>query len=136
MMKSLIAGLLACCAALAASSAMADDTPDVLTGRIERFYVRIERGVYRETWDPKHYSEVWAEVKTYQLGADRSKGAVLMIRTDPHVERGDIVSFSLADDSYIPISPMPRQNRIVAIAAKHGTAIARMYGASASDTAY
>jgi hypothetical protein len=127
---------LACCAALAASSAAADDTPDVLTGRGERFYVRIERGVYRETWDPKRYSEVWAEVKTYQLGENRSKGAVLMIRTDPHVERGDIVSFRLADDSYIPISPLPRQNRIVAIAAKHDTMIARMYGSSSSDIAY
>jgi hypothetical protein len=135
-MKSLIVGILACCAALAATTVVADETPDVLTGRIERFYVRIERGVYRETWDPKRYSEVWAEVKTYQLGENRAKGAVLMIRTDPHVERGDIVSFSLADDSYIPISPMPRQNRIVAIAAKHGTAIARMYGNSTSDAAF
>jgi hypothetical protein len=59
-----------------------------------------------------------------------------MIRTDPHVERGDIVSFKLADDSYIPIAPLPQQNRIVAIAAKHDTAIARMYGSSASDVAY
>jgi hypothetical protein len=135
-MKSLIVGVLACCAALAATTVVADDTPDVLTGRVEAFYVRIERGVYRETWEPKRYSEVWAEVKTYQLGANRAKGAVLMIRTDPHVERGDIVSFSLADDAYIPISPMPRQNRIVAIAAKHDTLIARMYGSSSSDTAY
>jgi hypothetical protein len=135
-MKSLIVGVLACCAALAASSVVADDTPDVLTGRVQGMYVRIEHGIYRETWDPKRYSEVWAEVKTYQLGADRSKGAVLMIRTDSNVERGDIVSFKLADDSYIPISPLPRQNRIVAISAKHGTAIARMYGNSASDVAY
>src|ERR1700691_4721069 len=128
-MKSVIFGIVACFAVFAAASAAADETsPDVLTGRVEGVYVKLEPGIFRETQQPKRYSEIWAEVKTYQLGEDRAKGAVLMIRTDPSVERGDIVSFRLADDSMIPISPMPRQTRIVAVAAKHGTAVALLYG--------
>ncbi len=132
-MKTLIFGILACCAGFAAAGATADDTPDVLTGRVEGMYVRLEQGVYRETQQPRRYSEIWAEVKTYQLGDDHAKGAVLMIRTDPSVERGDIVSFRLADDTMIPIAPMPRENRIVAIAAKHGTAFAQLYGSASGD---
>lgn len=135
-MKSLIFGILAGCAVFAAAGATADDTPDVLTGRVEGTYVRLEPGVYRETSQPQHYTEIWAEVKTYQLGNDRSKGAVLMIRTEPGVERGDIVSFRLADDTVFPISPMPRQTRIVAIAAKHDTALALLYGSSSSQGSF
>jgi hypothetical protein len=130
-MKSLITGILACCAALAAAGTAADETTTgILTGRVEGVYVRLEPGVYRETMQPRRYTEIWAEVKTYQLGEDRSKGAMLMIRTDPSVERGDIVSFRLSDDSLIPISPLPRETRIVAVAAKRGTAVALTYGST------
>jgi hypothetical protein len=136
-MKSIIVGILAWCAVFAAAGVAADETrPDVLTGRVEGVYVRLEPGVFRQTLQPKRYAEIWAEVKTYQLGEDRSKGAMLMIRTDPSVERGDIVSFRLADDTMIPISPLPRETRIVAISAKHDTAVALMYGSAASETAF
>lgn len=136
-MKSLILCILACCALFATAGATADDgTPDVLTGRVEGVYVRLEPGVFRETHSPKRYSEIWAEVKTYQLGENRSKGAVLMIRTDPTTERGDIVSFRMADDTMIPIAPLPRETRIVAIAAKHGTALALLYGSATGESGY
>jgi hypothetical protein len=135
-MKSFIVGILAWCALFAAAGVTADERPDVLTGRVEGVYVRLEPGVFRQTLQPNRYTEIWAEVKTYQLGEDRTKGAVLMIRTDPSVERGDIVSFRLADDTMIPISPLPRETRIVAISAKHDTAVALMYGSAAGDTAF
>jgi hypothetical protein len=135
-MKFLIIGVMACMASLAATVAGADESSDIFTGRVEGVYVMLERGVFRETYQPQHYSEVWAEVKTYQLGENRAKGAVLMIRTNPSVERGDIVSFRLADDSMIQIAPLPRETRIVAVAAKHDTAIALLFGSSEADTAF
>jgi hypothetical protein len=136
-MKSLITGILACCAALAAAGTAADETTNgILTGRVEGVYVRLEPGVYRETMQPRRYAEIWAEVKTYQLGEDRSKGAMLMIRTDPSIERGDIVAFRLSDDGLASISPMPRETRIVAVAAKRGTAVALMYGSTTHATGF
>ena len=135
-MKSLILGILAFGTAFAAGGAIADDTTtDILTGRVEGVYVMLEPGVYRETLQPKRYGEIWAEVKSYQLGDDPAKGGVLMIRTDPSVERGDIVTFRLSDGDLVPISPMPRENRIVAVAARRGTAVALLYGSKVTAAA-
>jgi hypothetical protein len=121
-MKSLNLGILACCAFGITAGAMADETsPGVLTGRIEHTYVRLEPGVFRETTQPRRYAEIWVEVRTDRLEEIRSGSSVHMIRADHNVERGDIVTFLIADGTMIPISPMPREARIVAVVLKQGT---------------
>jgi hypothetical protein len=136
-MKSLISSILFCCVACAAQFACADDsTKDTLTGRVQAIYVRMSPGVFRETRVSQRSGEVWAEVKTYELPGTQVKGAVLMIRTSAAVERGDIVAFRPADETYIPIAPMPPESRIVSITAKRGSAVALLYGSAAGDSAF
>jgi hypothetical protein len=118
-MKSLNLGILASCALCAAAGAMADETsPGIFTGRVERAYVRLEPGVFRETRQPRHFTEIWVEVRTNQLEAVRSGSSLHMIRTNSSVERGDIVTFRISDDTMIPVAPMPNEARIVAVSSK------------------
>jgi hypothetical protein len=136
-MKSLILSFMFFCAAVAAHGAMADDgTPSVLSGRVQALYVKIQPGVFRPASVSSHPPEVWAEVKTYDLPGSREHGSIVLIRTSAAVERGDIVSFRPADETIIPIAPMPAESRILAITAKRGTTLALMYGSSTGDSAF
>jgi hypothetical protein len=136
-MKSLILSFVFFCAVCAAPGAMADEgTPSVLSGRVQAIYVKIQPGVFRPASVSNRPAEVWVEVKTYDLPGAHERGAIVLIRTSAAVERGDIVSFRPADETIIPIAPMPAESRILAITAKRGTTLALMYGSSTGDSAF
>jgi hypothetical protein len=121
-MKSLNLGILACCALGVTASAMADETsPGIFTGRVERTYVRLEPGVFRETTQPRRYAVIWVEVSTDRLEESRSGSALHMIRSEASAERGDIVTFRTAD-SINQMTPILREARVVAVSAKRDTA--------------
>ena len=134
-MKALIACVLGLCAAVFSPLASAGDVAaDVLTGRVEALYVRLQPGVYRVAPANNRPAVVWAEVKTYDMPGYQSRGAVVMIRTDAAVERGDIVNFRGADES--AVAPLPAESRILAVTAKRGTSVALMFGSATTDTGF
>jgi hypothetical protein len=136
-MKSLILGFALMCISASGNTALAGDSDtDVLSGRVQAIYVRLNAGVFREAPAGYKQTEVWAEVKTYDLPGYRERGATVMIRTQVAVERGDIVSFRRADETMIPIAPMPAESRILAITAKRGSAVALLYGSASAETAF
>ncbi len=136
-MKSLILSLCLLSVSAGANTAFAGDSDaDVLSGRVQAIYVRLSAGVFREAPAGYRQSEVWVEVKTFELPGHRERGATMMIRTQVAVERGDIVSFRPADETMIPIAPMPAESRILAITAKRGSAVALLYGSASADSAF
>lgn len=127
MKKTLLALLLT----MSSTAALAG--PAVI-GKVDRLYVRLADGVFREATRSDHAEggTLYADVR-FAATVSSPRAAVLApVPDDYSIDRGDLLEVRVATRSRtraaFQVAPMPERDRIVAVNAKFFTPLAQNYG--------